>query len=88
MDKENNKTSPEEDEYNQRIEDLRAVVNMSNGAGRRFIRNIIADAQIYKSGYKGNAETNFILGQKEAAFKIILDLQIAATKSQRADILL
>ncbi len=77
-----------QNEYNQRINDLKEVVGMHGGAGIRFLRRIMNDARIYQSAYKGNVQTTYILGKHDLANAIIVDLEFAATRDQMADILL
>lgn len=86
--KEEKKTTPEEDARNQRLNDLKEVLEMRGGAGIRFLRRIMEEAGIYRNAYRGNAETNFILGKQAMAQQIIEDLQFAATTKQKAEILL
>lgn len=89
MDKEKEiQLTPEEDKYNQRINDLKEVVDMRGGAGIRFLRRLMEDAGIYRTAYRGNAETNYVLGRQSLAIQIVADLEHAATRKQRADILL
>lgn len=86
--KEEKKLTPEEEEMKQRISDLKEIVEMRGGAGIRYLRHIMSIAGIYRSAYEGNAKTNFVLGKQALALQILEDLQHAATKQQKAEILL
>lgn len=80
-------TKPE-DIQKQRINDLKDIVEMRGGAGIRVLRRIMADAGIFRSAYRGNAETNYILGRQSMGTQLIIDLENAVTKKQLSEILL
>ena len=78
-----------QDILNQRLEDIKAVLEMPGGAGKRYLRYIMETAGIYRTTYTGNAKTNFLEGRRSLATEIISDLdQSRVSRYDKADILI
>lgn len=86
-DQEKVELSPE-DIIKQRLSDLKEVVDVPGGAGKRFLRRIMEAAKIYQVTFTGNASTNFLEGRRSMALEIIADLEQVSSRDERAEILL